>query len=178
MYPSSMKNDKTVAEVGITSLILPLYVPTLFILFGYGMIIPVLPLFARYLGAGVGIASVVVSMRGVGSLLFDLPAGAIISRAGRLPVLIMAAAAAALAAAATGLVGRLLPLVLLTIVDLSMASIFWIFIGVLFLATLMYSRQVVLTFFEFEYSLLMGLYETIFAKKTHDKIDKIASTRR
>jgi MFS family permease len=54
-------------------------------------------------------------MRGAGSLLFDLPAGAIASRMGRLPVLMLAAVGASLAAAATGFVGTLVPLALLTL---------------------------------------------------------------
>lgn len=121
-----MKDGKTPGEVGIVSLILPLYLPTLCIMFGYGMIVPVLPLFARYLGAGVGMASVVVSMRGAGALLFDLPAGAIISRVGnKLPLLLLAAVTATLAAAVTGLVGRLGPLALLTIA-MGAVHILWV----------------------------------------------------
>jgi MFS family permease len=89
------------------------------------MIVPVLPLFARYLGAGVGIASVVVSMRSVGALLFDLPAGAIISRVSRLPVLLLAAALSALVAAITGTVEQLLPLAILTIAMGSVQAV-WI----------------------------------------------------
>jgi MFS family permease len=110
-----MNREKTPGEIGLASLILPLYLPTLCIMFGYGMIVPVLPLFARSLAAGLGVTGVIVSMRGAGSLLFDLPAGAIISRVGRLPVLLFSAVAAALTAFATGFVGRLLPLAFLTL---------------------------------------------------------------
>ena len=110
-----MNSEKKQPEVGLASLILPLYLPTLCIRFGYGMIVPVLPLFARSLAAGLGLTGVIVSMRGAGSLLFDLPAGAIISRAGRLPVLVFAALSASLAAVLTGFVGRLAPLALLTL---------------------------------------------------------------
>jgi MFS family permease len=110
-----MNREKIPGEMGLASLILPLYLPTLCIMIGYGMIIPVLPLFARSLAAGLGVTGVIVSMRGAGSLLFDLPAGAIISRVGRLPVLVFAAVAASLTAAATGFVGRLVTLALLTL---------------------------------------------------------------
>jgi MFS family permease len=110
-----MNREKTPETIGLTSLIIPLYLPTLCIMFGYGMIIPVLPLFARSLAAGLGVTGVIVSMRGAGALLFDLPAGAIISRVGRLPVLLLTAVAASLAAAATGFVDRLGPLALLTL---------------------------------------------------------------
>jgi MFS family permease len=120
-----MNGKKTPAEIGLASLILPLYLPTLCIMFGYGMIIPVLPLFARSLAAGLGVTGVIVSMRGAGSLLFDLPAGAITSRVGRLPALLVAAVAASLAAFATGFVGRLLPLALLTLA-MGAAHVLWI----------------------------------------------------
>jgi len=110
-----MTRETTPEPIGLSSLILPLYLPTLCIMFGYGMIVPVLPLFARSLAAGLGATGVIVSMRGAGSLLFDLPAGAIASRMGRLPVLMLAAVGASLAAAATGFVGRLVPLGLLTL---------------------------------------------------------------
>ena len=40
------------------------------------------------------------------------------------------------------------------------------------------SRRLVVTFFEFEYSLLKALYEILFVRKSHDKIEKVESTRR
>jgi len=119
-----MKTNRDSVEIDIRSLILPVYIPTLFVMFGYGMIIPVLPLFARFLGAGLGITGVIASMRGAGSLLFDLPAGAIISRVGKLPALILASAAAVVAAAATGLIRRLVPLAFLT-VAMGSAHVLW-----------------------------------------------------
>ncbi|MEE9306864.1 MAG: MFS transporter [Spirochaetia bacterium] len=120
-----MKTERNTVEIHIRSLILPVYIPTLLIMFGYGMIIPVLPLFARSLGAGLGITGVIVSMRGAGSLLFDLPAGAIISRVGKLPALVLASAAAVIAAVATGFIGRLVPLALLT-VAMGAVHVLWV----------------------------------------------------
>jgi MFS family permease len=110
-----MKEDNNRSEIRVKTLVVPVYIPTLLVMFGYGMVIPVLPLFARSLGAGLGITGVIVAMRGMGSLLFDLPAGAIISRAGRLSALLFATTAAAVIAAATGMVGSLGPLAALTI---------------------------------------------------------------
>ena len=110
-----MSGETTSREVDLASLIIPLYLPTLFIMFGWGMILPVLPLFARSLAAGLGLTGVIVSMRGAGSLLFDLPAGAIISRVRRFPVLLFAAIGASLVAIATGFAGSLVSLALLTI---------------------------------------------------------------
>jgi len=110
-----MNSNDMFEEIEIRSLILPLYMPTLCIMFGYGMVIPVLPLFARFLGAGLGITGIIVSMRGAGSLIFDLPAGAIISRMGRLPVLVVTAVATVGVAALTGMVGKLTTFAFLTI---------------------------------------------------------------
>ncbi len=107
------------------SLILPVYLPTLFIMVGYSMIIPVLPLFARTLGAGLALTGVVVSMRGAGALLFDLPAGALISRVGKLSALLAGVSASVIAAVATGLVKSLLPLALLTVI-MGGAHVVWI----------------------------------------------------
>jgi len=120
-----MKTSGDTVEIGIRSLILPLYIPTLLIMFGYGMVIPVLPLFARSLGAGLGITGLIVSMRGAGALLFDLPAGAIISRVGKLPALVLSSAAAVAAAAATGIIRRPVPLALLT-VAMGAVHVLWV----------------------------------------------------
>jgi len=69
-------------------------------------------------------------------------------------------------------------LTLLTVINPTFSYMMWIVIGSFFLLTLLYSKQIVFTFLEFEYSLLKALYEIVFVKKTHDKIDKVASTRR
>ena len=69
-------------------------------------------------------------------------------------------------------------LILLTPINPAFSYLMWILIGSLFLLALLYSKHFVLTFLEFEYSLLKALYETFFVRKTHDKIDKVASTRR
>jgi len=120
-----MSIETTPGEIRIRSLILPLYIPTLFFMFGTGMIVPVLPLFARFLGAGLGLTGVIVSMRGTGALLFDLPAGAIISRLRRLPVLLAAGAGAAVAAVATGLVHSI-PLVAILTMAAGALHVLWI----------------------------------------------------
>ena len=119
-----MKIERNTVEIKIRSLLLPVYIPTLLIMSGYGMIIPMLPPFARSLGAGLGITGVIMSMHGVGSMLFDLPAGAIISRLGKFHALVLSAATAVLASVATVFVGRLVPLALLT-VALGAVHVLW-----------------------------------------------------
>ncbi|HVP92387.1 MAG TPA: glycosyltransferase [Acidobacteriota bacterium] len=69
-------------------------------------------------------------------------------------------------------------LVGLAFVDLGFAWIVWATIGVVFVLALAFFRRFLLTFLEFEYSLLKAIYQVIFTSKTHDKIDKVDSTRR
>ena len=58
------------------------YVPTMLFSIGQGAVIPIIPLFARDLGASVAFASLIVAMRGLGQLIFDMPAGIAVSRWG------------------------------------------------------------------------------------------------
>jgi MFS family permease len=66
----------------LRSLTFSVYLPTILFSIGQGAVIPVIPLFARELGASVAVAALVVAMRGLGQLLFDLPAGLVVSRWG------------------------------------------------------------------------------------------------
>jgi len=56
--------------------------------------------------------------------------------------------------------------------------IIWAIIGLALAVGLIFSKKVVTMIFEFEFSLLKAFYEIIFVRKSHDKIDKVASTRR
>jgi cellulose synthase/poly-beta-1,6-N-acetylglucosamine synthase-like glycosyltransferase len=69
-------------------------------------------------------------------------------------------------------------LLALTFFDLSLSAIVWAVLGLIILSLFIVSRHFVLTFLDFEYSLLKALYQVIFTKKAHDKIDKVVSTRR
>ncbi len=62
------------------SLILPFYLPAAFVFTGLGMLIPILPLYAKDLGASVATASIIVGLYGFGNLLFNIPAGLIDSK--------------------------------------------------------------------------------------------------
>jgi len=66
----------------------------------------------------------------------------------------------------------------LTFFDLSFSTMAWGILGSVFLFFLIFSRHLILTFLEFEYSLLKALYQVLFTRKTHDKIEKVISTRR
>ena len=69
-------------------------------------------------------------------------------------------------------------LVTLTFFEPMLSLIFWSIIGSALAIGLVFSKKVVITFFEFEFSLLKAFYEVVFVRKSHDKIDKVASTRR
>lgn len=64
------------------SLILPVYLPTALLSFGQGLMIPVIPLYAKEFGGSYSLAGLVVSAAWVGTMLSDLPAGVFLSRLG------------------------------------------------------------------------------------------------
>jgi len=66
----------------LSSLTLSVYLPTLLFSIGEGAVLPIIPLFARGRGASVAAAALVVAMRGLGTMLFDLPSGVVVSRFG------------------------------------------------------------------------------------------------
>ena len=70
------------APFRIRSLGLSVYLPTILFAIGQGAAIPVIPLFAKDLGASVALAATIVGLRGWGTMVFDLPAGALIARFG------------------------------------------------------------------------------------------------
>lgn len=74
----------------IRSLTLAIYVPSALLGIGMGAIIPIVALTARDLGASVGVAGLIVGMRSVGTLLFDLPAGRLVGRMGERRAMVVA----------------------------------------------------------------------------------------
>ncbi|WP_322794992.1 MFS transporter [Tepidiforma sp.] len=66
----------------IRSLAIPVYLPTLLFAVGQGAVIPVLPLYALELGATPAVAGLLVALRGIGTMAFDIPAGVMVARLG------------------------------------------------------------------------------------------------
>src|SRR4051812_50116764 len=66
----------------LSSLTFTVYIPTILFSIGQGAVIPVIPLFARELGSSVAAAALVVAMRGLGQLFFDIPAGVAVTKGG------------------------------------------------------------------------------------------------
>ncbi len=98
----------------IRSLALPFYTPAALAAIGKGMIMPVIPLFARSFGAGVGTAGAMVGMLPLGAILANIPAGFLVERIGRRNAILIGIAAEALfiALAATS---RSIPLLAVTL---------------------------------------------------------------
>ncbi len=63
-------------------LFLTLYLPSFVLAFGAGMLIPVLPLYARSFGASYGMIGLVLASQGIGNLLGDIPSGILLGRIG------------------------------------------------------------------------------------------------
>jgi MFS family permease len=70
-------------------LLLPVYVPTLLLSLGQGVLLPTLPLYAKSLGISFALVSIAVGAAGVGTLLADLPSGVLLERVGRRPVMLV-----------------------------------------------------------------------------------------
>lgn len=69
-------------EVTLRSIGLSVYLPTLLFAIGQGAVIPIVALAAKDLGAGVAMAGLIVALRGIGILVFDVPAGWLVGRFG------------------------------------------------------------------------------------------------
>jgi len=73
------------------SIALPAFAPTILFSLGEGAIIPIIPIVAEGLGASIAIAALVAAMIAVGTLLGDIPSGAVVGRVGERPAMIGAA---------------------------------------------------------------------------------------
>jgi MFS family permease len=87
----------------LRSLIFSVYVPTFLFSTGQGAILPIIPLLALDLGASVAMAGVVVGMRGLGLMAFDIPGGVAVSRFGDKGVMVLGTAMVALVAVGASL---------------------------------------------------------------------------
>jgi MFS family permease len=81
--PSSGAASSPDAGFRLSSFVLPFYVPAFIASTGAAMVMPVLPLYARSLGAGIAATGAIVAMFGLGSLLCNIPAGFAIGRFGK-----------------------------------------------------------------------------------------------
>jgi MFS family permease len=78
---------------------------------GLSIIAPALPLFGRTFGVGAALVGSLVSVYALGRLVLDVPAGYLVDRVGRRPVLLASAAIVAVAATLAGTAGSFAQLV-------------------------------------------------------------------
>ena len=81
----------------ILRLILPVYIPTLVISFGRGMLIPILPLYASSFDVSYRWIGLVIASQAIGNILGDLPGGILSSRIGHKTTMLLGMVCMALA---------------------------------------------------------------------------------
>lgn len=119
----------------IRSLAVPVYLPTFLFAVGQGAAIPILPLIALDMGLSVPVAGLLVGLRAVGNLVFDIPAGMLVSRLGERKAMILGAGLLSLVAVG---IGTRPPLALLMVFVLLMGAAWSIWL----LARLSYATEV------------------------------------
>jgi MFS family permease len=77
-------------------LLVAVYVPTLLLAFAEGLLIAILPLYAAGFGVGYGLVGFASSAAAIGTLLTDVPAGAVLGRVGLRPTMIVGSGLVAL----------------------------------------------------------------------------------
>ncbi len=70
-------------------IVLPVYAPTMLLAIGSGMLAPILPLYAASFGASYGMIGLVLGIRGLGTILGDIPAGLLLRRVGQRRLMIV-----------------------------------------------------------------------------------------
>jgi MFS family permease len=88
------------AGFSLRSLVTSVYLPTFLFSIGQGAVIPAVPLLAVSLGASTALASLIVGMRGIGTMAMDVPGGILESKLG--DKFVMVAGTALVAAVAVG----------------------------------------------------------------------------
>ena len=88
-------------------LLLPVYLPTLLSSISLQALLVLLPLSVLETGAGAAAAALLIGLRGVGMLLFDLPVGLLLARLGDKPVLLCGLLAMAVSTALFAISGSI-----------------------------------------------------------------------
>lgn len=84
----------------LSPLLLSVYLPTLIVSFCNGLLLPVLPLYARSFGVSYSLVGLVLAAEGLGTLISDVPAGLLLRRIGRKPAMLLGVGCVALSALA------------------------------------------------------------------------------
>ncbi len=97
----SKKGRDVVARNG--AMLMPVYIPTALLAFGQGLLVPTLPYYAKSFGATAALIGFIVAAAGIGTLIADVPAGAVLGRLGRRPAMLFGAGLVALTTFCAGL---------------------------------------------------------------------------
>ena len=100
----------------VRSLTTSVYIPNLLFAIGQGAAIPVIALLALDLGASPAMAGAIVALRGIGTMVFDVPSGILVARFGERRSMVMATGVLGLIALGIGLRPSLLVYALLVLV--------------------------------------------------------------
>ena len=119
-----MRDPVSTAPFRLRSLIGPVYLPNFLYSAGAGLVLPITPLFAKELGAGVGAISLIITAGAVGGILATVPAGVLSDRYGVRATMGYGLVATALAAAAIGMSNSVALLVVLLFVNMAAQAIF------------------------------------------------------
>ncbi len=87
----------------VRSLTTAVYLPNALFAVGQGAAIPIIALLALELGASPAVAGAIVALRGIGTMIFDIPSGLLVARFGERRAMVMATAVLALIAVGIGL---------------------------------------------------------------------------
>ncbi len=99
--------DSASAGSAYRRLLLPIYIPTLLSSISLQALLVLLPLSVLETGAGAPAAALLIGLRGVGLLLFDLPVGLLLARLGDKPVLLCGLLAMAVSTAMFAMSGSI-----------------------------------------------------------------------
>jgi MFS family permease len=91
---------------------------------GRGMILPVVPLYAQDMGAGLAFIGIIVAMQGIGTMLTDLPGGLLVSKLGAKRTMVVGLSATATIAVAIGFTADVNTLIALMLLN-GMAMSLW-----------------------------------------------------
>ncbi|HET7770624.1 MAG TPA: MFS transporter [Chloroflexota bacterium] len=76
------------SEGSVVALVLPVYIPTVLLSIGTGILVPVLPLYADSFGVSLSLVSFAVAAIGLGTLVGNVPSGMVLEKLGRKPVMV------------------------------------------------------------------------------------------
>lgn len=105
--------DGVAAGTTLRALLLPVYLPIISSYLGFGVLIPVLPLYLTDGGLSLGAISAVLAAVGLGAALGSLPAGSLIARLGERQILVIALSLLAFSTALIGFTTAVVALVAL-----------------------------------------------------------------